>query len=104
LFVCDSQLMPGVLDAVRDSRIRIPEDILVISHSNSPESVQIPPNVVKLEYHISDISDSLLDGLRRFLRGEEVEVKNIEISPSIIEATPDSEEQMIPLRTHGSLS
>ena len=99
IFVSDSGLLQGVLEAARELRIRIPEDLLVLSQSNSPESIQIPSNVTKLEYHLSDFCDPLIEGIRRTLNGEILEPRAIEVPGSLIEADSDGDTELRPLPT-----
>jgi len=100
IFVSDSALLPGVIEAARELRIRIPEDILVLSQSNSPESNQIPANITKLEYHLSDFCDPLIEGIRRTLNGENLEPGAVvEVSGSLIETDSDLATEFRPLQT-----
>ena len=100
IFVSDSGLLPGVLEATRELRIRIPEDLLVLSQSNSPQSYDIPENITKIEYHLSDFCDPLIEGIRRTLNGENLEPGAVvEVSGSLIEADSDGDTELRPLPT-----
>lgn len=104
IFVSDSGLLPGVLEATRELRIRIPEDLLVLSQSNSPQSYDIPENITKIEYHLSDFCDPLIEGIRRTLNGENLEPGAVvEVSGSLIEADSDRDTEPHPSQAEISI-
>jgi len=84
LLVADSQLMSGVIEAAREMRIRVPEDILILSQSNTPESVAIPAQVARIEYHISDMADAMVEGLKALWRGEPATHREVEILGTLV--------------------
>ena len=101
LLVADSQLMSGVIEAARELRIRVPEDILILSQSNTPESVAIPAQVARIEYHISDMADAMVEGLKALWQGEPVANREVEILGTLV---PHDEEQTPGVRQSPALA
>lgn len=96
LLVSDSKLLPGVLEAIRDLRIRVPEDLLILSHSNMPEDTCFPPQIARMEYQIADWAEPLLDGVRRAFGGQVLEPLEVEVPGRLIE--PEVAEEELRLR------
>jgi DNA-binding LacI/PurR family transcriptional regulator len=86
LLVADSKLLPGAIEAVNDLGIRVPEDFCIISHCNVPESTNMPPEIARLEYRISDWTHPILEGVRQMLAGEKLERQSFEVTGTLIEA------------------
>lgn len=95
LLVTDSKLMPGVFEAIRDLRIRVPEDLLVLTHSNMPQEAKYPSQIARLEYQIADWAEPLLEGVRRALKGEKLEPMDIEVPGSLVEFEDVEEDEQV---------
>jgi len=72
IMVYPDTLIRGVVTALLQHQIRIPEQILLISHRNAESSIYVPFPVTWLTVKIEDVAQTLIDQIDRQIKGEDL--------------------------------
>jgi DNA-binding LacI/PurR family transcriptional regulator len=73
LLVCDDMLFLGAAMAILQLGIRVPEDLLVVTHYNKGSGLKVPFPVVKLQMDPHEYVEELGQALVKLMRGQPVE-------------------------------
>ena len=87
LVVCDDILFRDVVPAIMELGIRVPEELLVVTHATKGSNITCPFPVVRLEYDPDRVAQTMAGMLLQLVRGEELPVANVEVSYEPHQAT-----------------
>jgi len=87
LIVCDDLLFPDVHAAILDSGIRVPDQLLVITHANKGTGFFHSFPVVRLEYDPDEVAQAVGALLEELLKGKPVSKPGAVIHFKIIQST-----------------
>ena len=84
LVIDDDVLASGALRAMLYNRIRVPEQIRLVSFAN--ESTELPWHcpVTRYEFNISNTIDAAVEAMVRLVEGQELECKRILVQGKLI--------------------
>ena len=87
LVVCDDILFRDVIPAIMELGIRVPEELLVITHANKGSNIVCPFPVVRLEYDPDRVAKTMAELLIKVVRGEALPEPNVKISHELLQET-----------------
>ncbi len=100
LLVCDDMLFLGAAMAICQMGIRVPEDLLVVTHHNKGSGLLAPFPVAKLEFDLAEYVQLMGGALVKLMRQEPLENRRMVISCELLE--PEDVAGTVPVRSHGS--
>ena len=85
LVVCDDILFRDVIPAIMELGIRVPEELLVVTHANKGSNIVCPFPVVRLEYDPDRVAKAMASMLTKLIQREELPEANIKISHELLQ-------------------
>jgi DNA-binding LacI/PurR family transcriptional regulator len=102
LLICDDNLFPGAAMAILQIGLRVPEDLLVVTHWNKGAGMRLPFPVVKLEADVDAHARGMAATLLKLMHGERPENRRVALSCQLRE--PSEGEQLTDKRASGIVS
>ncbi len=99
LLVCDDMLFLGAAMAICQMGIRVPEDLLVVTHHNKGSGLLAPFPVAKLEFDLAEYVQLMGGALVKLMRQEPLENRRTIISCELLE--PEDVAGTVPVLSHG---
>ncbi len=90
LLICDDNLFLGAAMAVLQLGIRVPEDLLIVSHHNQGSGMASPLPVTRLEFNPDAFAQARVDLLLKLMRHEPLESRDIVLSHELVEAKAET--------------
>ena len=85
LVVCDDILFRDVIPAIMELGIRVPEELLVVTHANKGSNIVCPFPVVRLEYDPNRVATAMAGMLTKLVRGEKLSEPNVKIGHELLQ-------------------
>lgn len=88
VLIADDNLLMGAAMAVLQLGIRVPEELLIVSHHNQGSGMASPLPVTRLEFNPDAFAQARVDLLLKLMRREPMESHEIVLSHQVVEVAP----------------
>lgn len=85
IFAGDDHIAFGIVDALRENQIRVPEDVSVIGFDDHPFSSKLHPFLTTFRQPAKEMADAAVEMLMRIIRGERKRNAIVKLEPILIE-------------------
>ena len=84
IFASNDVMAFGVMEAVRDRGLRIPEDISIIGFDNIPQALQVSPQLTTVQQPLADMGREATRMLVALIQDPECPYQHVELPTSLI--------------------
>lgn len=85
IFACNDLLAAGALQAAKDNRLNVPEQLSVVGFDNTHIARIVEPPLTTIAQPIQSMGEKVMDLMVSMIQGEENEKIRITMLPSIVE-------------------
>lgn len=85
IFAGDDHIAFGIVDALREHQLSVPEDVSVIGFDDHPFSGKLHPRLTTIRQPAKEMAEAAVDMLMRILRGELKRNAIVKLEPTLIE-------------------